>query len=54
MQVIDTSLKRTDQQLDDTHRILQEIMAAAADEQGEWHVPLSIKEVALMKKVNGE
>ncbi|KAG2485411.1 hypothetical protein HYH03_015897 [Edaphochlamys debaryana] len=45
MVLVDAVRKRTEQQLEDSGKILQDILVAAADEKGEWYLPLTTDQV---------
>ena len=49
MSIVDAIVKKTDAQLIDSAEVLQEILVAAADERGEWHLPLEPERVASMR-----
>jgi hypothetical protein len=43
--LVDRMVKSTEQQLSDSARVLQDILTAAANEQGEWYLPLEPQQV---------
>lgn len=49
MLLVDTMVKRTEQQLNDSASVLQEILRAAADANGEWYLPLEPGQVAAVR-----
>lgn len=49
MKIVDTIVKRTNSELADSGRVLQEILAAGANERGEWELPLPADKVAAMR-----
>jgi hypothetical protein len=49
MILVDTMVKQTEQQLNDSAAILGEILKAAADEKGEWYLPLEPNQVAAVR-----
>lgn len=49
MILVDTMVKQTEQQLNDSASVLQEILKAAADERGEWYLPLEPAQVAAVR-----
>ena len=49
MRLVDAIVKQTNTQLSDSSRALQDILAAAANERGEWDLPLSHAQVAAMR-----
>lgn len=51
MKLVETVAQRTEDQLQSSGRVLQEILVAAADEQGEWYLPLTGDQVAAMRRV---
>ena len=51
MRMVEALVKKSDSQITDSASVLQKIVAAAADEKGEWHLPLSDDKVAAMRKV---
>ena len=51
MRMVDAIVKKSDSQLIDSGRVLQKILAAAADERGEWQVPLPDQKLDAMRKV---
>jgi hypothetical protein len=50
MMIVDAIVKKTSSQLADSGRILQEILAAAANEKGEWEVPLPKEKIEAMRE----
>lgn len=51
MSLVDAMVKRADSQLTDSSQILGEILKSAADETGNWNLPLGKKEIAALNKV---
>jgi hypothetical protein len=51
MRMVEALVKQSDHQITDSSSVLQNILAAAADERGEWHVPLSDDCLEAMRKV---
>jgi hypothetical protein len=49
MGLVDAAVQRTDTQLSAAGEVLQRILAAGADERGEWHLPLEADRVAAMR-----
>jgi hypothetical protein len=49
MLLVDTMVKQTEQQLNDSAAILQEILKAAANEKGEWYLPLDPAQVSAVR-----
>ncbi|CAL8466153.1 g5689 [Coccomyxa elongata] len=49
MKIVDTIVKRTNSELADSGRVLQEILAAGANDRGEWELPLPADKVAAMR-----
>ncbi|EFJ51753.1 hypothetical protein VOLCADRAFT_103396 [Volvox carteri f. nagariensis] len=45
MVLVDAVRRRTEQQLEDSGKVLQDILVAAADEKGEWYLPLTAEQV---------
>ncbi|GLC47498.1 hypothetical protein PLESTB_000847400 [Pleodorina starrii] len=45
MVLVDAVRRRTEQQLEDSGKVLQDILVAAADEKGEWYLPLTDEQV---------
>lgn len=45
MVLVDAMVKRSEQQLSDSGKVLQEILSSAADANGEWYLPLSEAQV---------
>lgn len=43
--LVNAMVKRTEQQLEDSGKILQNILASAADDKGEWYLPLTKDQV---------
>ena len=52
MRMVEALVKKSDSQITDSASVLQQIVAASADEKGEWHLPLSDENVAAMRKVH--
>jgi hypothetical protein len=52
MQLVDSVVRKTNDQLSDSAALLQDILSAAADEAtGEWALPLAPERVAAMERV---
>ena len=51
MRMVEALVKKSDSQITDSASVLQQIVAASADEGGEWHLPLSDESVAAMRTV---
>ena len=51
MRMVEALVKKSDSQITDSASILQKIVAASADERGEWHLPLSDESVSAMRQV---
>jgi len=49
MLLVDTMVKQTEQQLNDSAAVLQDILKAAADQKGEWYLPLDEAQVASVR-----
>eukprot|EP00199_Chlamydomonas_sp_CCMP681_P005829 CAMPEP_0119101744 /NCGR_PEP_ID=MMETSP1180-20130426/711_1 /TAXON_ID=3052 ORGANISM="Chlamydomonas cf sp, Strain CCMP681" /NCGR_SAMPLE_ID=MMETSP1180 /ASSEMBLY_ACC=CAM_ASM_000741 /LENGTH=262 /DNA_ID=CAMNT_0007085911 /DNA_START=257 /DNA_END=1045 /DNA_ORIENTATION=+ len=49
MLLVNTVMRKTEQQLVDSSRTLQEVMSAAADEKGEWYLPLTPTQVSAVR-----
>lgn len=49
MGLVDAAVQRTDTQLSAAGEVLQRILAAGADERGEWHLPLAPDRIAAMR-----
>lgn len=49
MLLVDTMVKQTEQQLNDSAAVLQDILKAAADQKGEWYLPLDAAQVASVR-----
>ncbi len=49
MKIVDAIAKKTNNELADSGRVLQEILAAGANERGEWELPLPADRVAAMR-----
>ncbi len=45
MVLVDAMVKTTEEKLSGSARVLQDILAAAADENGEWYLPLAPEQV---------
>ena len=54
MLLVDAIVKRTSLKMSDSASVLQEIVRAAADEKGEWHLPLTAQQRAAMQQVMHE
>ena len=50
MRIVDAVVKRTNADVSDSAKVLQDILAAAANERGEWELPLSQEKTAAMRK----
>ena len=50
MRIVDAVVKRTNADVTDSAKVLQDILAAAANERGEWELPLSQEKTAAMRK----
>ncbi|KAK9809392.1 hypothetical protein WJX73_001610 [Symbiochloris irregularis] len=50
MLLVDAIVKRTSLKMTDSASVLQEIVRAAADERGEWHLPLTAQQRAAMQQ----
>ncbi|CAD7700629.1 unnamed protein product [Ostreobium quekettii] len=48
MALVDAIVKKADEQITDSAEVLQKILKAAADESGNWHVPLTPKEISAL------
>jgi len=48
MVLVDAFVKQSEQKLSDSASTLQAILAAAADENGEWYLPLTPQQVRLL------
>ena len=51
MTMANVVVKQTEGQLSQSASILQSILIAAADENGEWHLPLTEQQTASMQQV---
>ena len=51
MTMVEAVLKNTEGQLSHSASLLQQILAAAADERGEWQLPLAEDKLQGMRKV---
>lgn len=51
MTMANAVVKQTEGQLSQSASTLQSILIAAADENGEWHLPLTAKQSAYMQQV---
>lgn len=51
MKLVDALMKKSEKQLSDSGKVLQEILSAAADERGEWYLPLRPAQVKGMRVV---
>lgn len=49
MVLVDAMVKQTEQQLNDSAAVLQEVLKAAADEKGEWYLPLDPEQVSSVR-----
>lgn len=49
MLLVDTVRRRTEQQLEDSGKVLQNILVAAADDKGEWYLPLSADQLQRLR-----
>ena len=55
MTIVDTIVSRTNTQVADSAKVLQAILAAAANERGEWELPLSAeKALSLLPAVHAD
>jgi hypothetical protein len=52
--LLDAAMKQTETRLSDSARVLQEVLAAAADADGQWYLPLSKAQVAAVRKALDE
>ena len=50
MRIVDAVVKKTNADVSDSAKVLQDILAAAANERGEWELPLTPEKTAAMKK----
>ena len=50
MRLVDAVVKRTNADVSDAANVLQDILAAAANERGEWELPLSEENTAAMRQ----
>ena len=50
MRLVDAVVKRTNADVTDAANVLQDILAAAANERGEWELPLSEENTAAMRQ----
>ena len=50
MTIVDTVVSRTNTQVADSAKVLQSILAAAANERGEWELPLSAEKALPLPK----
>ena len=50
MRLVDAVVKRTNTDVTDAANVLQDILAAAANERGEWELPLSEENTAAMRQ----
>lgn len=51
MTLLEAMVQKTEGQLSESAKVLQEILSAAADERGEWHLPLAEDKIQAMTKV---
>lgn len=49
MLLVDAMLKKSERELEDSSKVLQDILAAAADDRGEWYLPLTTIQVAALR-----
>ncbi|KAF8069580.1 PUR3 [Scenedesmus sp. PABB004] len=49
MLLVDAMVRQTEQSLNDSAAVLQEVLKAAADDKGEWYVPLDSAQVAAVR-----
>eukprot|EP00878_Enallax_costatus_P011323 GHUV01011820.1.p1 GENE.GHUV01011820.1~~GHUV01011820.1.p1 ORF type:complete len:248 (+),score=70.57 GHUV01011820.1:143-886(+) len=49
MLLVDAMVKQTEQKLNDSAAVLQEVLKAAADENGEWYLPLDANQVSSVR-----
>ena len=45
MVLVDAMVRKSEQQLSDSGKVLQEVLSAAEDEKGEWYIPLAPAQV---------
>ena len=50
MKIVDAVVNRTNAFVSDSAKVLQDILAAAANERGEWELPLSQEKTAAMRQ----
>ncbi|GAX72617.1 hypothetical protein CEUSTIGMA_g73.t1 [Chlamydomonas eustigma] len=50
MVLVDAIVRKSEQQLSDSGKVLQEVLSAAADEKGEWYLPLAPAQVLGMRR----
>ena len=50
MRIVDAVVKRTNADVSDSAKVLQDILAGAANERGEWELPLSQEKTAAMRQ----
>ena len=51
MRMVDSLVKRTDTKVSDSGRLLESFLKAAADNQGEWELPLAPGKFTAMEQV---
>jgi hypothetical protein len=51
MSLVDKIVKKTEEKIDDNAGVLEMVLDAAAEETGEWKVPLSKERINAMRKV---
>jgi hypothetical protein len=52
--LLDAAMKQTESRLTDSARVLQEVLSAAADADGQWYLPLNKEQVAAVRKAMEE
>lgn len=52
MRMVDALVKRTDTKISDSGRLLESFLKAAADERGEWELPLPPEKLKAMQEVH--
>lgn len=52
MRMVDALVKRTDTKVSDSGRLLESFLKAAADEKGEWELPLSPGKYGAMEQAS--
>ena len=51
MRMVDSLVKRTDTKVSDSGRLLESFLKAAADDRGEWELPLAPEKLSALEKV---